>query len=322
MEWVKKHYDGIILLIFALVAIGVSGYGLIQVFTFADLFVDRNSPKPRDNNIRQAELASLERAAENLDKKPKWNTYEGSLFVSRIYILKDNQLIDPMEGDTPLHPPVPNDWILKYNLDYSRSDVLEIDPDNDGFTVLEEYRAGTNPNDVNSVPPRWTKLRMKEYTVIPFLLKFSGTMDEGNTFSINYIDEKTKQPDPKRPTQMVSKGEQIEISGQKYTVVEYNPKKEVDPNSGLERDVSELVVQNKLTGDKIILVNGKITDSPTVYVSLVNLIDGQEVKNLKIGQEFSLTADPETKYRLESATENQAILINKKTGERLEIPRE
>lgn len=322
MEWFKKQYDVAVLLIVALISTGIAAYGIYQIFSFSELFNERNSPKARDNNLRQAELSSLNQALESLDIKPKWSSYEGLLFVSRIYILKDNQIIDPIEGDTPLHPPVPNDWILKYNLDYSRSDLLETDPDNDGFTVLEEFLAGTNPIDPNSVPPRWTKLRVRDYTVIPFLLKFSGTMDEGNTFSINYIDERTKQPDPKRPTQMVSIGEQIEISGQKYTVIEYHPKKITDNVTGLEKDESELVVQNKLTGDKIVLINGKITDSPTVLVSFVNLIDSQEIKNIKIGQEFSLTADPQTKYRLESANENQAILINKSTGEKIKIPRE
>lgn len=60
----------------------------------------------------------------------------------------------------PIHGNIPNKWFLDNGLEneFVYSDVLTRDPDNDGFTVQEEYAAKTHPNDPNSHPPLVSKL--------------------------------------------------------------------------------------------------------------------------------------------------------------------
>ena len=79
--------------------------------------------------------------------------HDGSLLVSRPYVLMDGALIDPLEGNKNLHEPIKNSWLIKYDLPYWESDIKEQDTDTDGFSNLEEYLAGSDPRDKNSIPP-------------------------------------------------------------------------------------------------------------------------------------------------------------------------
>ena len=72
------------------------------------------SPAPQPSNDAADALAHL--------KEPiLWNLRDdgASPLVSRAYLLKDGVLIDPMEGDVPLYPPVKNSWLVKNKLDYT-----------------------------------------------------------------------------------------------------------------------------------------------------------------------------------------------------------
>jgi hypothetical protein len=312
MDWIKKHYDGVILAVAALVALACAGVATLGVFSFEEIFAERNSAKPRDNNVAEAEVSAWLQAAESITAHPKWEGHDGSLFTSRVYILKGGELVDPIEGDRPLHPPIPNEWLLKYDLDYTQGDILETDVDGDGFTVLEEWRAGTDPTDEESMPPLWTKLRLQNYERIPFKVKFSGTPDGGETFTINFIDDRTQ------PTQFLNIGQSVSIAGVPYTLTKFERKMTVV--NDIERDVSELTIENKATGEVIVLVNDQIVDSPTTFGTFINLLDGNLIENIKRGETFSLAQDPETTYRLEEISEVQAVVIKDSTGDRLEIP--
>jgi hypothetical protein len=53
---------------------------------------------------------------------------------------------------------IPNGWALQYGLDPLNPAEANEDPDGDGFSTLQEYLAGTNPNDPNSSPFRITAI--------------------------------------------------------------------------------------------------------------------------------------------------------------------
>lgn len=314
MDWIKKHYDGVILLLVAAACIALAGWSLSSTFGLDALFAERNSPKPRDNTTASANLEPLAAATAALKEHPRWEAHDGSLLASRIYIFKDGELVDPIEGDRPLHPPVPNEWLLKYDLDYTQSDVLETDPDGDGFTVLEEWRSSTDPTNPESVPPYWTKLRVQEFEQIPFKVKFSGSPDGGETFTVNFIDDRSK------PTQFLTLGETIDIAGVPYQLAKFNEKTKMDGD--FERDVSELVLQNTQSGQQIILVKDEIVNSPTSFGSFLNLIDGQVTEKIQIGETFTVQQAPDVQYRLEEISADRAIVTKISTGEKLEIPRQ
>lgn len=313
MNFLKTHYDGVILLASALAAIGIFAFIGLSSLEFSAEFQERNSSAPRKNEVRDAEHQVLVDATERLSKPSAWGSHEGSLMVSRIYVLTNQGLIDPIEGDTPLHPPVPNEWLLNFDLDYSQRDVLETDPDGDGFSVLEEWRAGTDPTDVDSVPPYWTKLRLEDFERIPFKVKFSGSPDGGKTFTINFVDDR------RMPTQFVELGQTVVIAGVPYKVAKFQEKQKGEEE--LFRDVSELTLESVPDGEQIILINDQIMDSPTMFGVFVNALDGERIR-VKRGEAFQMQQAPDISFVLKEVSDSQASILDKTTGKIHVVPKE
>ena len=119
MEWLKKHYDGVILCAAALLLLLLAAVSYTATLRFGDTFAERDSAKPRDHTIPEPPLAALDAASTLLAEPARWASHHGSLLASRVYILKDGELFDPIDsGDTMLHPPVPNAWLIEHILDY------------------------------------------------------------------------------------------------------------------------------------------------------------------------------------------------------------
>jgi hypothetical protein len=246
MDWLKTNYDKAALLGAALAALICGVMVILGMNSLPEAFANRDSGKPRDNTIKPPASEKIEEAGVILAKPVGWGTHEGSLLVSRPYVLKEGQLVDPLEGGEPLHPPMPNAWLIKYDLDYSISNLKDQDPDSDGFTILEEYTAGTDPTQKASTPPFYTKLRLEKFIAVPFRLKFTGTPDEGQTFTINSKDLKSR-------TQFLKIGDAIE--GSPYKIVSFE--KKMETKNEMENDVSELVIENTETGQKLVFGHGE-----------------------------------------------------------------
>lgn len=311
MDWFKKNYDRTLLILAGLLLLAVGVLLYLNSASFSEQFADRNSSKPPNHTVAAAALEPIQLGSEALEKPRNWGGHDGSLFVSRPYVLKDGRLYDPLESEEPLHPPVENKWLIKYDLDYTIMDVLSTDPDKDGFTVLEEWNAKTDPTNPTSIPPYWTKLRLKQLIRIPFRVKFSGTPDGGETFTINSID------DPRQRTQFLKLGDTISIAGIPYTLSKYEAKTQMV--NDISRDISELSLENKTTGEVIVLVYDKVIDSPTSFALFVNEMDGVETK-IKKGAEFALPQEPDLKYKLIDITEENALIEDRKSGEKHTVP--
>ena len=93
------------------------------------------------------------------------------------------------------------------------ADVLEQDPDGDGFNNFEEWQGHTNPTDRNSHPDYLTKLKLKSFSEEPFRLVFASRTED--TFGINTIDLK-------QPTQFVKIGDTI--AGTHFRVAKFREK--------------------------------------------------------------------------------------------------
>ena len=69
---------------------------------------------------------------------------------------------------------ITDDWELKYGLNkYDASDALK-DPDDDGFTNVEEFKASSDPLNAEIHPPYASKLRFVDRKEVPFFLVFKG----------------------------------------------------------------------------------------------------------------------------------------------------
>ncbi len=309
MDWLKEHYDKAALIAAAVIALASAGLVIANVNSLPESFAGRDSAKPADNTIKPPAVEKIDESSAMVSKPAEWGVYDGSLFVSRPYVLKDGLLVDPLEGGEPLHPPIPNAWLIKYDLDYADSSVKDQDPDNDGFSNLEEYLAGTDPAQKSSTPPYYTKLRLEKFIAVPFRLIFTGSPDEGQTFTINSKDLKSR-------TQFLQLGDTIE--GSPYKVVKYEKKSEV--RDEIERDISELTIENTQTGQKLVLVWNQESNDPTSFADFVYLLDNSKFK-VKKDDDFTVQPETERKYKLIDISEQEAVIQDVASGEQFKIPK-
>lgn len=307
MDWIKQHYERAFLGAFALALIACSGWLSWKALSFPENFAERNSNKKPDNTINPPDTKSVDAAAALASNPRSWSPHEGSLFVSRPYVLKEDKLIDPLEGGDPLHPPITNVWLQKYDLDYGDVAVKSQDPDKDRFSNLEEFLAGTDPTNEKSVPPYHTKLRLTKFDPVPFRLKFGGDSGDGETFIINAKDAKAR-------TQFLKLGDMIE--GAPYKLLAYE-KKTISKND-MEVNVSELTIQNTETGRKIVLVYDKEADDPTSYGEFLYLYDNTKHR-WKKDDEFALPPENDRKYKLIDISAQEAQIEDLESGQKFQI---
>jgi len=308
MDWLRKNYDKAILTSACLLLLVCSALIIVRVQSFPERFAGRDSSQPIDNTIKALPTDAI-KVAQNKVKSPQnWLGHDGSLLVSRPYVLMDGALIDPLEGNKNLHEPIKNSWLIKYDLPYWESDIKEQDPDADGFSNLEEYLAGSDPRDKNSIPPFYTKLRLLRFISQPFRLIFTGTPDDGQTFTINTKDRGTR-------TQFLELGEMIK--GTSYKVVSYE--KKTERRNEIDFDASTLTIENEQTGQKIVLVANKEANDPTSFGEFLYLYDNSKF-TVKKDDEFSLPPEPERKYKLIDISEKEAVIQDQKTREQHKVP--
>jgi len=320
MDWIKERYDRVLLAVAGLLAAALGAFILLNALGFADAFADRNSTKPPDQTISPPPVEPIEKALEKLNTPAAWKAHAGYLLVSRPYILKDGVIVDPVGEDAMLHPPVPNAWLMEYDLDYSRPDILSTDPDGDGFTVLEEFTAGSDPTDSGSTPPYWTKLRLEAYLPDPIRLRFTSTPDGGQTFGVNLLSpDANGRLRPVGSSRFLPLGETIEVSGDTYKLVDYT-EKFLAQESGLEKDVSELVIKNEATGETIVLIKDVVVNSPSSAGKLRNLLD-DSVIDVRRNAEFTIAQEPDRSYKLVDITESDALIQDLKSGEKHKLER-
>ena len=307
MDWVKQNYERAFLGIAALALLICSVVVMLKVQAFPSSFDGKNSTKPKDLTIKTYPTEALTAAAGRVTDTPRWQDHDGSLFVSLPYVLQDGVLINPMESPQPLHPPIKNSWLIKNNLSWWERDVKDQDPDEDRFSNIDEYNAGTDPRDKTSVPSYVSKLRLKKFISVPFRLIFNGSPDEGQTFAINPKDRGGR-------TQFLALGEMIKNTP--YKLLSYE-KKSMTKNE-IDVDVSELTIENTETGQKIVLVAKKEANDPTSFAEFLYLFDRSTFK-VKKDDEFSLTPELDRKYKLIDISATEALIQDQKTKEQYKI---
>lgn len=308
MDWLKNNYDKAILAVASLALLACCALIISRAQSFSERFAGRDSSQPPDNTIKALPTDALRSALDKVTSPQNWLGHDGSLLVSRPYVLMDGALIDPLEGNKNLHEPIKNSWLIKHDLPYWESDIKEQDADGDGFSNLEEYLAGSDPRDKNSIPPFYTKLRLVQFISKPFRLIFTGTPDGGHTFTINTKDRGTK-------TRFLELGEMIE--GTLYKVVSYE--KKTERKNETDFDASLLTIENTQTGQRIVLVANREANDPTSFAEFLYLYDNSKF-TVKKDDEFSLPPEADRKYKLIDISEKEAVIQDQKTREHHKVP--
>ena len=178
MDWAKKNYDSLILAACTALLAFAAAHFYFQSEGFLSSIPTATTVKPSLSIATAEETESLARARLMIEKPVLWNEKSlvdhdqkerGNLFVSRLYILKDGNLIDPIEGQQQLHPPITNAWLIKFGLNFADATIKDQDPDQDGFTNLEEFNAQSDAKAKASHPPKINKLRFPTNISVAFL---------------------------------------------------------------------------------------------------------------------------------------------------------
>lgn len=290
MDWIKKKPAQFTLAIVAILAIATTAYLYTKVSSFDSNFDAIRGMAKSTAPVPPLDTTALDAARKAIDEQVTWQPAKGSgkFLMSKLYALKDGKLIQP-EGGT-FHPPVPNQWLLKYSLDPLSSSVLDEDPDQDGFTTREEWNGldtlshldnasqrvngadgqplpddSTDPTKADSHAPYHTKLQLVKIEYIPFRLRMMSydlpaaggrpKKPSDTTVQMNTIDRGNK-------TYFLPVGD--DIPGTKFKIESFQ-QKEIPAEQGTTKDVSEVTIINKETGAKVVLPLKQIVDSPDSF---------------------------------------------------------
>ena len=309
MDWIRSNYDRVAVFAGAVFLLLCAFFIWQSASDFSSQFTNIQSAGPQQPAAPPAKAVELDVAAQKVRQPPQW-TFSGrsGLFVPEKHFIGPNGLPATLET-TEVHPPVPNEWLEQFGLPIAESDVLAQDADGDGFPNLEEWQGRTNPTDKASHPPFIAKLKMKSFSREPFRLVFAS--HAGDTFTIN-------SSDLKEPTQFLQLGDTI--AGTPFRLADFTEKFATSPTTGGQVDVSELVLENQGTGERLTLVKERVMISPESVAHFVYTWAQRREFSVKKDQEFSLPPEAEIRYKLVDVQPDKAVIVNtRQPNERIEV---
>ena len=308
LDWIKAHYERVAVIAAALFLFLSALSIWWSAIQFGNRLVARQTARPPKNASPPPTAKELDRVAQQLQHPSQWKSSTRSgLFVPEKHFIGANGLPATLQN-TQVHPPVPNDWFEKFSLPIQDADVLDQDPDRDGFTNLDEWQGGTDPTSKDSHPDYLTKLHLVSATEEPFPFVFASSV--GGTFALNTIDQS-------EPTQFLKMGDVIR--GTDFKIAKFTEKH--DRNQyGTRVDVSELLLEHKDTHAQVTLVKEKVATSPQSIATFVYTWGGRREFEVRKDQEFSLKPVEEIKYKLVDVQPAKAVIVNtQKPNEPIEI---
>jgi hypothetical protein len=297
LDWIKAHYDRVAL-IAAAVFLFISAVSIWwSAIQFGNRLVTLQPPRAKTASPPPIAV-ELDRAAEQLQHPAQWKgSTRSGLFVPEKHFIGADGLPATLQN-TEVHPPVPNEWCEKFGLPIQDADVLDQDPDKDGFTNLDEWQGNTDPTNKDSHPDYLTKLHLVSATEEPFRYIFSSRIKD--TFGINSIDQSEL-------TQFLKVGDVIR--GTDFKIVKFTEKRERN-QYGTNVDVSELLLEHPQTHAQVTLVKEQVATSPQSIATFVYTWGGRREFEVRKDQEFSLKPVEEIKYKLVDVQPAKAVIVN------------
>jgi hypothetical protein len=166
MSKLPKNFEKILLGVGGVCAIGFGAMGFMNLGAVETDFA-ASVPNTGKSEIAIPEAPATAKAVSSLTSNRAVETAQAGerpidLFTGIPLFVDKNNLTDPVDplapGGRVVHPPIPNDWWIKTGANMTYADSPQRDDDGDGFSNLDEFEAGTQPVDSQSIPPLIFKL--------------------------------------------------------------------------------------------------------------------------------------------------------------------
>ncbi len=264
MSWFSTNYEkaalgGAVAVALGLAYLGWSKFGGVE----AEFGAVLNGQGNNNTAVKDADLIPKAKTSLTLDRtltralsgdRPV-DLFTGiPLFVSSAEVEKP---IDPMTGD-PIHPPIPNLWWIQNRIDPGFADSPKRDPDQDGFSNLEEFNAKTDPNDAKSVPSLIAKLLYVRDDSLGWVIRPTFG-DEKGGFPFNFLDTKgatNKTP----PGEMITANSLFFPKGamsNRFKFLGSEVRKEMNPKINIPTETTYVKIEDQRTNKK-----GKVYEYP------------------------------------------------------------
>ena len=335
----KSKYDKILLTTGIIIGVGAGIVGALGFLSLEDLYKAPNNvtyKKPaQPTGITEAKIVSEAISANHDLVAPK---HESQEFVpwSAPYLWLKSNTTEPIDvraaGSTPIHPPIPNEWFFEHGLEdiFVYSDVLTRDPDNDGFTILEEFEAKTLPNNPDSHPALITKLQMDEIKQSGMTLQFSSDNAPEYTFkafnprgqeiwknTIKVDEDFGKIKGSKTPDRFkLVKVEVKKFHNESMDITEEEPEAVVEDLSPNKKGTTYTIRKGTRYGERII--------DRTVTFTVSAGKNAGTTFDVKEGAQFKIPGDDKTTFTLKQVDNKTqtATITNDQTGQSINLKKQ
>jgi len=206
--------------------------------------------------------------------------------------LKQQEVITVDPTHSTLKDGVPDVFKRKYGINIREAGAANADLDGDGFSLLEEFLAGTDPTDPKSRPAYTEKLQLKELRgkLLPLRFTAVNKMPDGHQLTFNWTERRAPR------TYWIRENKPIGETG--FTAGELSVK--FEKREGMaDKDVSTVIVKRDSDGKEIELQINEKEKNTDVEAIFVFLVENSELVLLE-NQEFKLRDET---YRVVSISE-------------------
>lgn len=300
----KNSYEKILLVVSGLIAVVLAVLAFLKVGSVEEDFPEASeSPKKAplirgERTISEAsEMLATPMTLEPI--KVGDNRVVGSFTGVDLFVRKNEEApIDLLAvAEEPVHPPIPNLWWIKNQIDPGFGDSPQRDHDGDGFSNLEEFEAKTDPTNKSSFPSLFAKLKVAEIPSEQWYLRFSERGGDDLSFKIEGTLDGRKIENRMRGAEVASPGAIFFNEGAYPKRFKYIERVEKEVRPGLTKKVAR--IQDLQPGKTDVIYEFPSGSHKTVITdySALLYLDTPEHEDKKFliseGGSFSVPFDPD-----------------------------
>ncbi len=256
MSWLSENYEKAAIGGAAVVALGLAFLGWSKLGAVDEEFAsDASGTGNRNAEVAGADRVPQALASLKLDRtwsQADTNGRSVNLFTGvPLFVERDNPTagLDLITG-RQIHPPIENTWWVEHGIDPGYADSPQRDPDDDGFSNLEEYQAGTNPADPKSHPALVAKLRYVGDESVQWVLRPGTFTSDG--YSFEYGDSaggsnRASIASPIKPGELFFREGPMK---ERFKLLGHEARQELNPRTNLEETINYIRVEDQRPNKK------------------------------------------------------------------------